>query len=94
MSDAEMWRELHRQSQHRRAENKVSSTEILAAHPEIQVVKKMDGVHLIVSHGGKTIDFWPTTGKWIDRGERGVHHRGVFPLLKRLGIEHVDRPGS
>jgi len=35
------------------------------------------GIHLKV----KGIDFWPSTGKWID-GKK--HGRGVFNLIKRI----------
>lgn len=44
--------------------------------------EKNIGAHLIVSHAGKVIDYWPGTGKWkIRDGKLG---RGVFPLLKAL----------
>jgi len=35
------------------------------------------GIHLKV----KGVDFWPSTGKWID-GKK--HGRGVFNLIKRI----------
>lgn len=27
-----------------------------------------NGTHLVVSHAGKVVDYWPSTGRWIERG--------------------------
>ena len=43
---------------------------------------KNNGVHLIVTWNDKTVDFWPSTGKWIVRG--GKTSRGVNRLMKEL----------
>lgn len=43
------------------------------------------GVHLIVRRDGKTVDFWPSTGKWIVRKE-SRKGRGIFKLLRYLQI--------
>ncbi|MNN70290.1 hypothetical protein D3C81_1861330 [compost metagenome] len=51
----------------------------------ISFVSNNDGAHLIVMHAGKTVDFWPGTGKFIPRGA-GRPGRGVFNLLKHLGV--------
>lgn len=45
------------------------------------------GAHLIVTHGGETVDFWPGTGKYIFRafhGKRGQAGRGVRGLVALL----------
>jgi len=44
---------------------------------------KNKGAHLIVRHNGKVIDYWPGTGKFIDRAT-GKGKRGIRPLLKYL----------
>lgn len=86
MLDTETWRAIKRKSQHLREQNRVNAQEILARYPAIQVSSNNNGVHLIVKHGDRVVDFWPSTGKWIDRAQRGVHMRGIFRLLKHLGI--------
>ena len=69
----------------RRADNRASSGKILADHGVAHEVKN-GGAHIIVTHGEKVIDFWPGTGKFIPRGF-GRPGRGVFNLLKLLGVE-------
>lgn len=86
MSDTEMWRAIRKRSQHRRQKNTESSAQVLAGYPQIQVDSRNNGVHLIVRYNGRTIDFWPSSGKWIDRAAPGAHHRGVFRLLNNLGV--------
>lgn len=41
-----------------------------------------NGYHVIIYTAAKTVDFWPTTGKFIIRG--GSQGRGVNDLLKFL----------
>lgn len=74
----------HGESQKRRASNRESSADLLS-QADIQFDSKNGGAHLIVSHGGKVIDFWPGTGKFIPRGF-GKEGRGVFNLMKVLGV--------
>jgi hypothetical protein len=73
------------ESAERRASNRQSSAEVLSEHG-IQFEPKNMGAHLIVSHDGKVVDFWPGTGKYIPR-DGGKPGRGVFNLLKLLGIK-------
>jgi len=73
------------ESEARRADNREKSAVILAERG-IQFETKNMGAHLIVSHDGKVADFWPGTGKYIPRGG-GRPGRGVFNLLKRLGVK-------
>lgn len=70
----------------RRASNTTRSTSILT-HLGIDFETKNNGAHLIVRHAGKTIDFWPSTGKYIPRAPGSKHGRGVFNMLKMLGID-------
>lgn len=52
----------------------------------VEFESKNDGAHLIVTHNGLTIDFWPGTGKFIPRKRNPKHGRGVFQMLAVLGI--------
>lgn len=57
---------------------------------------KNAGYHYVVSHEGRTVDYWPSTGRWRERvtGEPGNfqtlnskrHGKGHETLLKSLGI--------
>ncbi|SUD77836.1 hypothetical protein [Pseudomonas putida] len=73
------------ESAERRAKNRQSSAEVLAQHG-VQFEPKNLDAHLIVSHAGKVVDFWPGTGKYIPR-DGGRPGRGVFNLLKLLGVK-------
>lgn len=44
---------------------------------------KNDGAHLIVSHHGLVVDYWPGTGLWRVR-TTGESKRGIGSLLARL----------
>lgn len=70
------------ESKERRGRNRESAQQILT-RAEVSFESKNDGAHLIVTHGGKTVDFWPGTGLWQVR-PRGKQGRGVFNLLKYL----------
>jgi hypothetical protein len=82
------WRDvkpfLKEQSKKKRASNQENSTAILRAL-SLKFEQKNNGVHLIVKHNEKTVDFWPSTGRFICRsGKKGDY--GIFNLLKHLGI--------
>ena len=68
----------------RRADNRCSSPEILRRHA-VAFEPKNHGAHLIVKHAGKIADLWPGTGKYQVRGT-GLYRRGVFNLLRDLGV--------
>lgn len=74
------------ESAKRRASNQQRSCAMLR-YLGIDFEVKNGGVHLIVKHNGKTIDFWPSTGKYIPREPKPKHGRGVFNMLKMLGID-------
>lgn len=76
----EMWSQVHKQRQEKRADNRQSSTQQLK-HAGIAFDDRNLGAHLIVSHHGYVIDFWPGTGLWIVRGKT-TRHRGVSKLIK------------
>jgi hypothetical protein len=70
----------------RRATNQQRSCALLR-FLGVEFEVKNEGVHLIVKHNGKTVDFWPSTGKYIPREPKPKHGRGVFNMLKMLGID-------
>lgn len=77
--------EAHKEaSKARRADNREQSANLLTDHG-VQFESKNLGAHLVVTHGERVVDFWPGTGKWIER-RKTKHHRGVFKLLTRLGV--------
>lgn len=69
-----------------RAERRVTIPERLAA-AGIAFERKNNGAHLIVRHRKHTIDFWPGTGLWIERGSDRRRY-GVRGLVKHL--EHAN----
>lgn len=68
----------------KRARNQAFSPTLLDDEG-ISYVVKNHGTHLIVTHNDLTVDFWPSTGKWIFRGDvKKPSGRGVRQLIKRL----------
>lgn len=86
-SDAEVWREMKARSKDRRAANRETSADLLRSKG-VAFKERNHGAHLLVEHGGKEVDFWPGTGKWMDRRDRKIKNRGVFRLLNYLGVSH------
>ena len=77
---------LHREvSQAKRAYNREQGPLILKQHG-ITFESKNDGAHLVVTHNGHVVSYWPGTGKYLFRGadRKG---RGVFNLLRSLGVK-------
>lgn len=75
------------ESSERRASNRNRSADKLKSLG-VEFDSKNDGAHLIVTHNGVTVDFWPGTGKFIPRTPNPRHGRGIFNLLKLLGVAH------
>lgn len=76
--------DMRERSKEKRAHNTVASTSILI-NKNVSFESKNNGAHLIVSHNGKVVDFWPATGKFICRsGKKDA--RGIRPLLKYIGV--------
>lgn len=87
MSDmGDDFRAMRQASQEKRAGNRLASTDILKSLG-IEFKVSNSGTHLMVRHEGRTIDFWPGTGKWIDRAHpfSSITGRGVHRLLKHIG---------
>ena len=66
-------------SQIKRASNREASRRLLD-DAGVAFTVHNDGAHLVVE---RRWDFWPGTGKWIDR-RGGKYRRGVFPLLAAI----------
>ena len=79
----EVFREMTRYKKAKRKDNTHKSTKILQDRG-VDFESKNGGAHLIVRKMIYVIDFWPSTGIWIDRATK-VKKRGVFPLLKYIG---------
>lgn len=78
----EMFKFMDELKKERRASNTEKSTSILI-EKAINFESKNGGAHLIVKHGGKVIDYWPSTGLWVDR-KTMKRKGGVFQLIKYL----------
>lgn len=76
----EIYAELKKISQAKRASNRARSTQILINFG-VKFESKNMGAHLVVNCRKGIIDFWPGTGKFITR-ETKKQGRGVRHLLK------------
>lgn len=79
----QQWRDLRHARQEKRAANRESSTARLVA-AGIRFTSHNGGSHLIITHDGKTVNFWPGTGNWSCKS--GIKGRGIFKLIRHLGI--------
>lgn len=75
----------------KRASNRQTSPEVLRSHG-VSFTAHNNGAHLIVTHADKVADFWPVTGTYNVRGTK-AYRRGVFRLLRDLGIDTEARDG-
>lgn len=91
MDDTEMWRDIRARGQAVRANNREASAALLK-DKGVSFESRNYGAHLIVHHGSRQVDFWPGTGRWIDRKDRKVDRRGVFKLLQYLGVSTQAKP--
>ncbi len=87
MSDTgELFEAWRKDKQVKKLSNKEKSTRILIEHNIYY--ESSNGIHLIIKHNKIIVDFWPSTGKFIFRKSK-IKGRGVFNLLKKLGVEDV-----
>ena len=70
-------------SREKKLSNKEFST-VLLDKMGIDYESKNNGIHLIVFNDLETIDFYPSTGKWIPRGKQA--QRGVRKLLDYMQV--------
>lgn len=82
--DIIQWEDYVAEKKQKKLDNIKSSTNILAEHDVYHVIRN-EGLHIMVCDQSKTprIDFWPSTGKWIDRNGK-MEGRGVFNLLRYI----------
>jgi len=73
------WKRAKKQNKER---NKVHGTEQLVKAGYV-FSSHNDGLHLVISHKGIVIDYWPSTGKWKDRNS-SIYCRGISNLLNYL----------
>lgn len=86
MSDmGEDFRAMKEASREKKANNLASSTDILKK-ARVNFTSHNNGVHLVIQHSDRLIDFWPSTGKWNVRSAN-LWGLGVFALLKVLGVQ-------
>ena len=89
MSDTgEVFKAMREASQEKRAFNRLRSADLLRSRG-VEFKTSNYGSHLLVSHEGRVIDFWPGTGLWIDRSHpfSAIKGRGVRRLLAHMGKE-------
>lgn len=83
------YRAMRQEGQQRRAHNRKCSAEILEQR-NVKFESKNGGAHLILKGPKGFIDFWPGTGRWVDRnGKRGF---GIRKLLRHLNVEELIIP--
>lgn len=75
----EMWHERRLQQRVKKRSNLVHSTRQLET-VGIPFAVHNDGIHLVLTKGAETIDFWPSTGLWWIRGTSNKR-RGVQRLI-------------
>jgi hypothetical protein len=81
---ADIFNALKELKKERKQNNLEYSTQLLI-DKNISFESKNYGVHLIVNHNNKIIDFWPSTGKWKDR-KKSHYCRGVKKLIAYIEV--------
>lgn len=80
----EMWRDYKQSRQEKKHSNKDNSTATLDRN-NIKYASHNNGVHLVIEAGQRTIDYWPSTGKFLVRpmppSKRPIPGRGIRQLL-------------
>lgn len=76
---AEVWADFRAHKQQKKRSNLASSTRLLEANG-IEFKVHNNGIHLVLTKGDQTIDFWPSTGLWWIRGTTNKR-RGVQRLM-------------
>jgi len=79
--NGDMWRSYKAERQEKRADNRELSAKYLADRGILFQVSN-GGAHLIVEGKTSYIDFWPGTGRWIER--KGISGFGVKNLVEHI----------
>ncbi len=80
--EGDFWRRFNIEAGNKRQSNMEKSTKILMDNG-IRFHSRNGGIHLIVFGQVKEFDYWPSTGKFINRKTKKAG-RGVFNLIKEL----------
>ena len=83
------WRDVKDHFKERGQQKRASNTEWSTNHLRalgIQFESKNNGVHLVIRHNNKVVDFWPSTGRFICRSGKMNDYdiRGINRLVKYL----------
>lgn len=86
MDDEFDWHEYHKFMKQRSQDKRASNRENSAAYPDFKEIvyqEKNNGAHLVVEGNEGYIDFWPGTGRWIDRasGTKGFGVRNLVNFI-------------
>lgn len=79
----DVFNDMRQRAKEKRVQNTIYSTSLLDSKG-VNYVTHNGGAHLMISEAGAIIDYWPSTGLWICRGNP-YKHRGVQSLLRYLG---------
>lgn len=82
----EAFRAYRESRKEKKAFNLRRSTEMLK-YLQIQFITHNSGVHLVINHDNKIIDFYPSTGLWIDRFNKDMKRRGIKSLLSYINVK-------
>ena len=84
----EIFNEWSKVKKDKKRSNQRQSTEMLI-NAGAKFQSKNGGNHLIVEGRNGLIDYWPSTGKFIERG--GAEGRGIKKLIRKLHLEDPKR---
>ncbi|HDR1129100.1 TPA: hypothetical protein QB401_001262 [Pasteurella multocida] len=79
----EAFRDYSKFQKEKRRNNLIYNTDLLIKSG-VNFTSKNGGVHLIVEFNNMVLDFYPSTGLWWDRNNKGKKYRGVKNLLRYI----------
>ncbi|HDR1160558.1 TPA: hypothetical protein R4341_000755 [Pasteurella multocida] len=79
----EAFRDYSKFRKEKRRNNLIYNTDLLIKS-EVNFTSKNGGVHLIIEVNNMILDFYPSTGLWWDRNNKGKKYRGVKNLLRYI----------
>lgn len=88
----DVFNEMRAEAKKKRADNTVRSTALLQRAGVLFTVKN-GGAHLVVLAGPHEVDFWPSTGLWIVRGQK-AKRGGVRKLIEFVERSRRPTPGA
>lgn len=88
MSDFGDTMKAFKESERERKRKKIIDAVDLLDSKKIEWTSNNGGVHIIITHGGYTVDFWPSNDRFRIRGMQ-VTMTGVDYMLIWIGEDHV-----